>query len=125
MKSTLLAAIGALAAIASTQAFAQLSAETVVGTEKYCSYDVDPLGHDTRPIKIGIGESCPAHYPTPGRNLSAPPTARLESSSIKDGQRSCVYSQRNRIWTFSIAIAEQCAPTAGMFTGLQKAGPVR
>jgi hypothetical protein len=125
MKQTVLATIGTFAALASTHAFAQLSAESVAGTERYCSYNVSPLGGDTRSIKIGIGERCPAHYPTSGMNLSPPPTARLESSSIKDGQRVCVYGQRNRTWSFEIGVAHHCAPTAGTFAEQKKASSTR
>jgi len=106
--------MSALAAATSTHAFAQLSAENVIGRERSCRY-ANPSGGDPRSIKVGIGESCPAYYPTASRNTLPPPTARLESSSEKDGQRVCIYEQRNRTWRFTIALTEQCAPTAGTF----------
>ena len=116
MKSAVLAAIGALAAATPFHAVAQLSSESIVGTEKYCNYEATPVGGSTRSIKIGIGERCPAHFPTVSKNLPPPPTARLEASSVKEGQRVCIYGQRNRTWSFTITLAERCAPTAGMFS---------
>lgn len=116
--------IGVLVTGGQSAANAQLLEEQVIGSERVCVYrsdsvSPDPVSSDlenvnTRRLGVGLGEACPAQFPRQDKNLVAPPTARLASSRVLNGERVCRYEQRSRAWTVTVSLEKQCSMTAGM-----------
>jgi hypothetical protein len=88
--------------------------ETVWRMTRVCRYTGEGFGAPTRVHRVGLGQRCPATFPTIVPNLRAPPTARLEGSTVEEGRRHCTYSQGSRRWTIPIALDRSCPLNAGM-----------
>jgi hypothetical protein len=88
--------------------------EEVQGMTRVCTYRIGPVGSDAQSYRTGIGQRCPATYPTSDPNRPVQPTARLASSRIESGNRLCTYEQGTSQWTFAVELGQVCPINAGM-----------
>ena len=119
MKPHLLIVLAVVAATAPERASAQLVSERVEGSQRICTYRDNYVPSGGREYRVGVGEACAVSPPTERSSLPPPPTARLVSSSEKDGMRVCAYSQRNRSWSFELPLDTLCPINAGMLAAMQ------
>jgi len=91
-----------------------LVSEQVQGMNRVCTYRVGPVGTELQTHRVGIGQPCPATYPTADPNRPVQPTARLASQRIGTGNRLCVYEQGTSVWTIAIELNQTCPLNAGM-----------
>lgn len=114
MRKTRLFAIGLALSGVHAGASAQLLDQRAEGTKRVCIYRASPVGKQVLERRVGIGEACPAFYPTATESRAAPLTARLVSNSVINGDRVCAYQQRDRRWRIRVPVETQCKMTAGM-----------
>lgn len=78
-----------------------------------CTYR-SAVGTQTRVLHVGIGQQCPQSFPATDPNFSIPPTARLDTSTMSEDGRDCVYTQGTRRWTITLKPEQNCPLNAGM-----------
>jgi hypothetical protein len=88
--------------------------EEVEGMNRVCTYRIGPVGSEAQTYRTGMGQRCPATYPTADPNRPVQPTARLASSEIQRGSRLCTYEQGTSQWTFAVELDQVCPVNAGM-----------
>lgn len=107
--------------IASTgaPAAAQLLSERVDGRQRLCLYAPaagnflsDVRGQ--REHRIGLGENCPATFPSRSSDLQMPPTARLLQTRNAGATQSCVYEQGASEWELPAPPSGICPLFAGI-----------
>jgi hypothetical protein len=114
MKAVLLTVVGVFALATAAPASAQLESEQVDGNQRICTYRNAGGGTRATVRRVGLGQPCPAFPNSPRPALEAPPTARLEATRLKDGQRVCEYAQLGRVWVVTLPVSKSCPLSAGM-----------
>src|SRR5690349_24206872 len=107
-------------------AAAQLLAERVDGLQRVCVYAPRTNLVTTsarREHRVGLGQNCPASYPTPDATAPPPPSALLRSESVADGSRACVYGQAGTTWTLTFELNQPCPLYAGLATQQRRSPP--
>lgn len=113
MNATLRTMMSLLVLSAPTPVAAQLESEQLEGNQRICIYR-DDREKETVERRVGLGQPCPAFPKAQVSSLRAPPTARLESERLRNGQRVCEYAQLGRVWVVTLASSEHCPLSAGM-----------
>lgn len=106
-------------AATATPAPGQLLGERVVGMQRICLYPSEAgnfLTGDSgqRQARVGIGENCPATFPSANSTLGVPPTARLRQTRIVGVTDRCVYEEGAREWTIPVPESGICSLFAGI-----------
>jgi hypothetical protein len=91
----------------------RLTGESVEGMNRVCTYPGGATGGEQRAYRIGIGQRCPAIFPSSDPNFPMPPSARLQESSILDGERQCIYTQGFHRWAVEVPLTQSCPNYAG------------
>ena len=96
----------------------ELVSASVVGINRVCSYRPGAIGTRTRSYRIGLGQRCPAQFPTTDPHFPVPPTARLETVEAGSEKRNCIYAQGTGHWTVGLRFDQSCPLNAGLASKL-------
>ena len=119
-------AITLFAASAATPVEAQLLSERVDGLLRVCVYAPRAnmvTSNARREYRVGIGQNCPFSYPVAQEGTPPPPSAQLQSETVADGRRACVYAQAGTTWTLSFELSQACPLHAGIAARRRASGP--
>jgi hypothetical protein len=92
----------------------ELVAVATQGMRRICTYRSRLGGAGARTYHVGLGDSCPRHFPVTDSHLAPPPTAQLGRSGETQRGRECVYAQGSGNWAITLPITQQCPLNAGM-----------
>lgn len=96
---------------------AQLLDDRLEGPRRICTYDEGGSalsGQPGRRLVIDSAQTCPASPPARRRSGEPPGTAQLQSWTVEQGQRVCIYEQEGEIWTRNINISLVCPIVAAL-----------